>query len=80
MITLDCIGLLCPAPIHLAARQLERAPPGALLEIVCDDPTITQDLPSWCRLTGHTIVDYRRIGECHRYVVRKQGRRAAGQQ
>ena len=71
-ITLDCIGLLCPAPIHLTAQRLARLPVGALLEIVCDDAVITQDLPSWCGLTGHMIVEYRKEGSNHRYIVQKQ--------
>ena len=69
---LDCLGLLCPVPIHLTAQRLARAPVGAQLEVVCDDETITHDLPSWCRLTGHTIVAYHRDGTCHYYIVRKE--------
>ena len=73
MLTLDCVGLLCPVPIYLAAQKLASAPAGTLLEVVCDDETITQDLPSWCRLTGHSIVEYQQRGNCHRYIVKKQG-------
>ena len=73
MITLDCVGLLCPVPIHLTAQRLARAPAGTLLTVICDDETITQDLPSWCGLTGHIIVEYRQDGACHQYIVRKTG-------
>ena len=71
MMRLDCVGLLCPAPIHLTARKLAQLPAGTRLEIICDDEVITQDMPSWCQLTGHVIVEYRRAGTCHHYVVRK---------
>ena len=71
MLTLDCVGLLCPAPIHLTARKLAGVPAGTRLAIICDDEVITQDLPSWCRLTGHVIVAYRREGARHQYIVQK---------
>ena len=70
-IVLDCTGLLCPVPIHLTARKLEQLPVGGCVEVVCDDEAITQDLPSWCRLTGHAIVGHRQDGGAHHYVVRK---------
>lgn len=68
---LDCVGLLCPVPVYLMARKLATLPAGAEVEILCDDPTITQDLPSWCRLTGQTIVAHRQEDAVHRYVVSK---------
>ncbi len=71
--TLDCLGLLCPVPIYLTARKLATLPVGALLEVIADDEVITQDLPSWCRLTGHRIVEHRVADGCHRYVIRKRG-------
>ena len=76
MLQLDCMGLLCPVPIYLTARKLAAVPAGTTLELVCDDEAITQDLPSWCRLTGHTIVSSRHEGATHWYVVRKGARGA----
>ena len=72
MITLDCVGLLCPVPIHLTARKFSHAPVGTLVTVICDDETITQDMPSWCGLTGHIIVEYRKEGGNHCYIVQKQ--------
>ena len=69
---LDCVGLLCPVPIHLLARRLTALPTGAQVEVRCDDPTITDDLPSWSRATGHAIVAHRIDGDCHCYVVEKR--------
>ena len=74
MLTLDCVGLLCPVPIYLTARKLAGLPAGTLLEVLCDDDVITQDLPSWCREIGHAIVEHRQEGALHRYVVRKSER------
>ena len=30
--------------------------PGQILELVARDPGAPEDLPAWCRLTGHTLV------------------------
>lgn len=34
-------------------RQLE---PGQILEVIARDPAAPQDLPAWCKLTGHELV------------------------
>jgi len=69
--TLDCVGLLCPVPIYLTAQRLVGLPDGAVLEVLCDDPAITQDLPAWCRKTSQTIVAQEQQGRLYRYWVRK---------
>jgi tRNA 2-thiouridine synthesizing protein A len=30
--------------------------PGEILEVRARDPGAPEDLPAWCRLTGHTLV------------------------
>lgn len=42
--------------VELRARLLA-LPPGARLRVVARDPGAPEDLPAWCRLTGHTLVD-----------------------
>ena len=31
-------------------------PPGAVMEVIAHDPAAPEDLPAWCRLTGHRLV------------------------
>ncbi|HUR29231.1 MAG TPA: sulfurtransferase TusA family protein [Planctomycetota bacterium] len=31
-------------------------PPGALLHLVATDPGAIEDLPAWCRMTGHRLL------------------------
>ncbi len=40
--------------IHLAGRMLALAP-GQIFELRTRDPGAVEDIPSWCRLTGHTL-------------------------
>ena len=42
----------------LALRvRLKALPSGAVLTVRATDPAAPEDLPSWCRLTGHTMID-----------------------
>jgi tRNA 2-thiouridine synthesizing protein A len=40
--------------IHLAGRMRALAP-GQIFELRAQDPGAIEDIPSWCRLTGHTL-------------------------
>jgi tRNA 2-thiouridine synthesizing protein A len=35
--------------------RLRRLPPGSLFHLVARDPGAKEDLPAWCRLTGHRL-------------------------
>lgn len=53
---LDVTGTLCPVPVLRAARRVRRLSPGALLEVVGDDPLMRLDLAAWCAREGHEVV------------------------
>lgn len=55
--TLDVLGLFCPVPILLAAREMQSLRPGDLLEVIGDDPGIREDMPAWCEQAGHRLVE-----------------------
>jgi tRNA 2-thiouridine synthesizing protein A len=56
-------GLLCPVPIIRLARAAAALPPGALIELLTDDPAAEYDVPAWCRLRGHELVCSEPLGE-----------------
>jgi tRNA 2-thiouridine synthesizing protein A len=37
-------------------RAIERLRGGEVLKLVCRDPGAREDIPAWCRLTGHRLV------------------------
>lgn len=41
--------------LELRAR-LRALPPGSVLLVTADDPGAPEDLPAWCRMTGHRLV------------------------
>lgn len=66
---LDCgNGLLL-----LIRRHIDPLAPGELLEILSREPSVEEDLPSWCRLTGNPLVSMRRQGTTRSFIVRKGG-------
>ena len=46
----------CGELVMQLRRRLAPLAPGELFELVASDPGAPEDLPSWCRLTGHELV------------------------
>ena len=58
--TLDARGLLCPLPVIRTQNCIKGLRPGALLDIIATDPGALHDIPAWCRIHGHDIVETHR--------------------
>ncbi len=51
--TLDVLGRVCPYPLVLTKKTLEKLPGGALLKILCDAPASAEDsIPRYCEKQG----------------------------
>ena len=50
--------------------------PGDRLTAVCTDPGALQDIPAWCRINGHRVVDTS-SDDGHYLVTLEVGERAA---
>jgi tRNA 2-thiouridine synthesizing protein A len=48
---MGCGDLVLELRLRLQAMQ-----PGQLMKLCARDPGAPQDLPAWCRLTGHTLL------------------------
>lgn len=57
--TLDVRGLLCPLPVIRTQDRVKGMDPGGRLRILCTDPGAVIDIPVWCRLNGHRVVETR---------------------
>ncbi|MEM7305744.1 MAG: sulfurtransferase TusA family protein [Planctomycetota bacterium] len=65
--TLDCgNGLLL-----LIRKHIDPLRPGELLEILSAEPSVAEDLPSWCRLTGNELVSTHEDSERRSFLVSK---------
>ena len=56
-VVVDARGLLCPQPVIDAARAARGLAAGTLMEVWATDPAAALDLPAWCRLRGHELVE-----------------------
>jgi len=54
---LDARRLLCPLPVIRTQNRTLELNPGDTLEVVCTDPGALYDIPAWCRMYGHEIID-----------------------
>jgi tRNA 2-thiouridine synthesizing protein A len=69
--TLDCVGLYCPMPIANTANKLKKLGVGQVLEILADDEGIKEDMPAWCRTTGHELLGMEEEAGQYKVYVKK---------
>ena len=55
--TLDARNSLCPMPVIKTQNKVAELQAGDTLEVTCTDPGALNDIPAWCRINGHTIID-----------------------
>ncbi|MEA3411447.1 MAG: sulfurtransferase TusA family protein [Pseudomonadota bacterium] len=53
----DARGLLCPLPVIRVQDRVAKLGPGDLVEAICSDPGALNDIPAWCKINGHQIVE-----------------------
>ncbi|MFO0984163.1 MAG: sulfurtransferase TusA family protein [Planctomycetota bacterium] len=39
-------------------QRLDAMAPGAVLKLIALDPGAREDLPAWCRMTGHLLLEH----------------------
>ncbi len=67
--TLDARRLLCPLPVIRVQDRVAGLSPGDRLEVVCSDPGALNDIPAWCRMSGHRVLDLRDEGDECRILI-----------
>lgn len=51
---LDVLGRVCPYPLVLVKKTMEKAPGGTLLKVLCDAPASAEDtIPRYCDKQGY---------------------------
>ena len=54
---LDARRLLCPMPVIRTQNKVNELQPGDTLEVTCTDPGALNDIPAWCRINGHKVLE-----------------------
>lgn len=65
---LNTRNLLCPLPVIRTQNLVKTLRPGETVEVVGTDPGIMNDIPAWCRINGHVILEKTTVD--NDYIVR----------
>lgn len=55
--TLDARRLICPMPVIRTQDRVATLEAGDTLEVTCTDPGALNDIPAWCRINGHQVLE-----------------------
>lgn len=61
-VELDARRLLCPMPVIKTQNRVAELAAGDELEVICTDPGALSDIPAWCRINGHEVLETGRRG------------------
>ncbi len=67
--TYDFRGMQCPMPIVQLSRAVGERQPGDVLTVLADDLAFCFDVESWCRRTGHELVEVEQSEDTCRAVI-----------
>ena len=67
---LDARRLLCPMPVIRTQNRVVELAPGDTLEVVASDPGALYDIPAWCRINGHEVLQTAQAGGEVRITLR----------
>ncbi len=68
--SLDTRNLLCPMPVIRTQDFIARLSPGEELVVTATDPGVKNDIPAWCRINGHEVLDIEEAGREIRIRIR----------
>lgn len=60
---LDARNLLCPMPVIRTQQKAATLAIGDVLQVRCTDPGALADIPAWCRVHGHELLDAQTHGD-----------------
>jgi len=67
---LDARGLLCPLPVIRTQNHITGLVSGDELTVYCTDPGAANDIPAWCRVNGHAVIEVRDTADGIAVVVK----------
>ena len=70
-IELDARRLLCPMPVIRLQDCINLQTPGTRVRITCTDPGTLNDIPAWCRINGHDLLNSEEVDHEYVFLVAK---------
>lgn len=59
---LNARNLLCPLPVIRTQDAINKLQVGDELQVHCTDPGALHDIPTWCRINGHEVINIKQDG------------------
>jgi tRNA 2-thiouridine synthesizing protein A len=69
--SVDCLGAMCPRPQLLTMKVVGEVGPGAVVEVVLDNPTAVEGFPALAQMLGCTHLATLRGPGCWHVYLRK---------
>ena len=60
---LDARRMLCPMPVIKTQDKVNELSEGDQLTVFCTDPGALNDIPAWCRINGHKVIETKEIND-----------------
>lgn len=61
--------LLCPMPVIRLQQAVEQVSAGECVAVLATDPGVLHDIPAWCRVNGHHVLEQTESDGVYRFVV-----------
>ncbi len=71
VIELDARRLLCPLPVIRLQNCIKKQAVGTQVRITRTDPGSLNDIPTWCRLYGHSVLEIDERDNEYSFLVEK---------
>jgi len=71
-VELDARRLLCPMPVIRLQDCLAKQVSGAKVRVTCTDPGTMSDIPTWCRINGHQVLEQEQQEHEYIFLVQKE--------
>jgi tRNA 2-thiouridine synthesizing protein A len=66
---LDTSGMNCPLPVLKARKALSEMSIGQRLHLIVTDSGAKKDIPAFCKMTGHSLIDTHELeGKIHFFL------------
>lgn len=63
LIEVDARGLRCPLPVIRLAEAARDAAAGTVIVVLASDPAALHDIPAWCRMRDHELLEMTDVRE-----------------
>ncbi len=78
IVEVDARRLFCPLPVIRLQNCINKQIPGTRVRVVSTDPGSMNDIPTWCRINGHQVLESEERDREYIFLVQKGDDGSAG--